>query len=132
MEYESVPLTNGPGRPKNLRIRTTSVADVMTTNFFHPSLLLMFLDPGWVKIRIRDKHPGSATLRTTDIFFTNLAVQVKVERDLLVVVTTGGRLYLWDLSGGHQPKALLKNEEICPLNRCQKLLLIYYRVRTIN
>jgi hypothetical protein len=34
----------------------------MTTNFFHPSLLLLFLDPGWVKIRIRDNHPGSATL----------------------------------------------------------------------
>jgi hypothetical protein len=41
----------------------------MTTNFFYPSLLLMFLDPrsgiqdpGWVKIGIRDKHPGSATL----------------------------------------------------------------------
>jgi hypothetical protein len=41
----------------------------MTTNFFHPSLLLLFLDPGsgmgknqdpgsW----IQDKHPGSATL----------------------------------------------------------------------
>jgi hypothetical protein len=69
----------------------------MTTNFYHPSLLLLFLDPGseirdlgsgirdpgseirdprskirdpgseirdpgWVKIRIRDKHRGSATL----------------------------------------------------------------------
>ncbi len=41
----------------------------MTLHFFHPSLLLLFLDPGseirdpgWVKIRIRDKHPGSATL----------------------------------------------------------------------
>ncbi len=41
----------------------------MTTNFFDPSLLLLFLDPGseirdpeWLKIRIRDKHPGSATL----------------------------------------------------------------------
>ncbi len=41
----------------------------MTTNFFHPSLLLLFLDlgseirdPGWVKIRIRDNHPGSTTL----------------------------------------------------------------------
>jgi hypothetical protein len=40
-----------------------------TTIFFHPSLLLMFLDPGseirdpeWVKIRIWDKHTGSATL----------------------------------------------------------------------
>jgi hypothetical protein len=39
-----------------------------TKNFFHLSLLLLFLDPGfeirdpgWVKIRIRDKHPGSAT-----------------------------------------------------------------------
>jgi hypothetical protein len=28
----------------------------MTTNFFHPSLLLLFWiqDPGWLKIRIRD------------------------------------------------------------------------------
>jgi hypothetical protein len=36
----------------------------MTTNFFSPSLLLLFLDPGsgMGKIRIRDKHPGSATL----------------------------------------------------------------------
>jgi hypothetical protein len=41
----------------------------MTKNFFHPSLLLLFLgpgseirDPGWIKIKIRDKHPGSATL----------------------------------------------------------------------
>jgi hypothetical protein len=41
----------------------------MTTIFFHPSLLLLFFDlgseirdPGWVKIRIRDKHPGSAKL----------------------------------------------------------------------
>ncbi len=41
----------------------------MTTNF-HPSLLLLFLDPGseirdpgWVKIRIRNKHPGSVTVQ---------------------------------------------------------------------
>jgi hypothetical protein len=34
----------------------------MTTNFFHPSLLLLFWDPEWVKVRIWDKHPGSATL----------------------------------------------------------------------
>ncbi len=24
--------------------------------------LMLLLDPGWIKIRIRDKHPGSATL----------------------------------------------------------------------
>jgi hypothetical protein len=47
----------------------------MTTNFFSPmSFLAVFgsgirdtgsgiRDPGWVKIRIRDKHPGAATLR---------------------------------------------------------------------
>ncbi len=50
----------------------------MTENFFHPSLLLLFLDPGsgirdpgseirdpgsgMGKNQIRDKHPGSATL----------------------------------------------------------------------
>jgi hypothetical protein len=42
----------------------------MTPNFFSPlSFVLLFLNPGsgirdpeWVKIRIRDKHPGSTTL----------------------------------------------------------------------
>ncbi len=39
----------------------------MTKNFFLPlSFIAVFgseiRDPGWVKIRIRDKHPGSATL----------------------------------------------------------------------
>ena len=51
----------------------------MTTIFFHHSLFLLFLDPGseirdprsgirdpgWVKIRIRDKHLGFATLAAT-------------------------------------------------------------------
>jgi hypothetical protein len=42
----------------------------MTTNFFSPlSLVAVFgsgiRNPGWVKIRIRDKHPGSATLCPT-------------------------------------------------------------------
>ncbi len=55
----------------------------MTTIFFHPSLLWLFLDPGseirdpgsgirdpgLVKIRIRDKHPGSATLGITFITY---------------------------------------------------------------
>jgi hypothetical protein len=42
-----------------------------TTNFFHPSLLFLFLDPGSGMGKnqdpgsgIRDKHPGSATLVT--------------------------------------------------------------------
>jgi hypothetical protein len=39
----------------------------MTTNFFSPlSFVTVFgsgiRDLGWVKIRIRDEHPGSATL----------------------------------------------------------------------
>jgi hypothetical protein len=39
----------------------------MITNFFSPfSFVAVFgsgiRDSGWVKIRIRDKHPGSATL----------------------------------------------------------------------
>jgi hypothetical protein len=38
-----------------------------TTNYFSPlSFVAVFgseiRDPGWTKIRIRDKHPGSATL----------------------------------------------------------------------
>ncbi len=47
----------------------TEITKLTTTIFFHPSLLLLFLDPGpwirdpgWLKIRIRDNHPGSATL----------------------------------------------------------------------
>jgi hypothetical protein len=38
----------------------------MIANFFHPSVGPVFGSetryPGWVKIRILDKHPGSATL----------------------------------------------------------------------
>jgi hypothetical protein len=38
--------------------------------FFSPlSFVDVFLDPGWVKIRIRDKHPGSATLEKGLTFF---------------------------------------------------------------
>ncbi len=44
----------------------------LTTNYFSPLFLLLFLDfeseirdPEWVKIRIRDKLPGSATLQVT-------------------------------------------------------------------
>jgi hypothetical protein len=50
----------------------------MTTIVFHPSLLFPILDagsgmgknrdPGWVKIRVRDKQPGSATLPSS-LFF---------------------------------------------------------------
>jgi hypothetical protein len=43
----------------------------MTTNFYHPPLLLLFLDLVWVKIKIRDKHPGSTTLYPTPL--NNLA-----------------------------------------------------------
>ncbi len=40
---------------------------VRPQRFFHPSLLLLFLDPEWIKIRIRYKHPGSATpVKTTE------------------------------------------------------------------
>jgi hypothetical protein len=40
----------------------------MTTNLFSPLFFVAVFgsrirDPGWVKIRIRDKHPGSATTR---------------------------------------------------------------------
>jgi hypothetical protein len=56
----------------------------MTTNFFHPSLLLLFLDPGseirdpgWVKIRIRD--PGlTSRIRNTEICTTQLKMKIKL------------------------------------------------------
>jgi hypothetical protein len=51
----------------------------LTTDFFHSSLLLLFLDPGseirdpeWVKKSgsgIRDKHPGSTTLNKIVYYF---------------------------------------------------------------
>jgi hypothetical protein len=45
----------------------------MTSNFFSPlSFFAVFgseiRDPGWIKIRIRNKHPGSTTLRSTTLF----------------------------------------------------------------
>jgi hypothetical protein len=50
-------------------VKFVATRKVMTTIFFHPSLLLLFLNPGteirddYLKIRIRDKNPGSATLK---------------------------------------------------------------------
>ncbi len=58
-------------------VKFVAISKGMTTNFFSPlsfHAVLVFLDPGseiripdpgWVKIRIRDKHPGSATLEKT-------------------------------------------------------------------
>jgi hypothetical protein len=45
----------------------------MTTNLFSPlSFSAVFgsgiRDPKWIKIRIRDKHPGSATLLRKQVF----------------------------------------------------------------
>jgi hypothetical protein len=42
---------------------------VATRNGMKTNFLLLFLDPGWEKIRIRDKHPGSATLVRVIIVF---------------------------------------------------------------
>ncbi len=44
----------------------------MTVIFFPPLLLLLLesgiRDPGWIKIRIRDKHSGSAKLDHLQIY----------------------------------------------------------------
>ncbi len=38
------------------------------TNCFPPHLLCCWIrDPGWIKVGIRDKYPGSATLLTTEL-----------------------------------------------------------------
>jgi hypothetical protein len=64
----------------------------MSTIFFHPSLLLLLLDPGseirdpgWVKIRIRDKHPGSATLNNNKV--GRKAYPADLEESLLLLRT---------------------------------------------
>jgi hypothetical protein len=46
-------------------VKLVATKNGMTTNFFFTRLFcccFCIRDPGWVKIRIRDKHPGSATL----------------------------------------------------------------------
>jgi hypothetical protein len=60
----------------------------MTTHFFHPSLLLLFLvpgseiwDPGWVKIRIRDKHPGSANIGKKCQIFAAKKIRNQIKKD---------------------------------------------------
>jgi hypothetical protein len=55
----------------------------MTTNFFSPlSFVAVFAfwirDPGWIKIRIRDKHLGSATLPHVLSFLPSRLI---IERD---------------------------------------------------
>ncbi len=57
----------------------------ITTNFFlHPSLLLLILeqgsgirDPGWVKIRIRDKHHGHCTKNNYDLTIKSCNFSIK-------------------------------------------------------
>jgi hypothetical protein len=51
----------------------------MTTIFFHPSRFLLFLDPGWVKIRIRDKHPGSATLQFFGLKYLTSLMRMRIQ-----------------------------------------------------
>ncbi len=48
----------------------------LITNFFTPLFCCCFWirDPEWVKIRIRDKHPGSATLLSTVSRYLRLPV----------------------------------------------------------
>ncbi len=56
--------------------------------FFHPSLLLLFLDPGsgMGKIQdIRDKHPGSATLAGT-IQTTTVYALTECEPELYIFI----------------------------------------------
>jgi hypothetical protein len=79
----------------------------MTTNFFHSSLLFLFLDPGseirdpgWVKIRIRDKHPGSATQAISIYKDKTLRIQI-VEAQKLPDPTV--------LEHGFQAKKNIKN-----------------------
>ncbi len=55
------------GSPFSGAHRTISVATKMVgqKNFpssFHAVVGFGIRDPGWIKVRIRDKHPGSATL----------------------------------------------------------------------
>jgi hypothetical protein len=59
----------------------------MTTNFFSPlSFVAVFgswiRSPGWVKIRIRDKHPGSATLRNCLSFLDPDPCEIFVDLEL--------------------------------------------------
>ncbi len=48
-------------------VKFVATKKALATNFFHPSLFFAVFGSGirdleWVKIRIRDKHPGSANL----------------------------------------------------------------------
>jgi hypothetical protein len=50
----------------------------MTTIFFHPSLLLLFLDPG---SEIQDKHSGSATLLLQILKYTPVSwIRIRSDR----------------------------------------------------
>jgi hypothetical protein len=70
----------------------------MTTNFFSPlSFVAVFgseiRDPGWVKIRIRDKHPGSATLNLTKFGVISGKVRIFLfitDHDLFLFLGGGG------------------------------------------
>jgi hypothetical protein len=79
----------------------------MTINFFHPSLLLLFLVPGsgiqvpgWIKIRIRDpgclsRIPDPATLATSMStskaapFYISVGLQLHIHHDRQVYEAAG-------------------------------------------
>jgi hypothetical protein len=54
---------SGTGKKKSRSGSWRNIPDDSLETIFRVKILKFFeADPGWVKIRIRDKHPGSATL----------------------------------------------------------------------
>jgi hypothetical protein len=88
--------------------------------FFHFSLLLLFLDPGsgWTKIRIRDKHPGSAT--RSDIIDMLGFLYVILLRNFggiaLFIITGEAKSTLGaGLDSNHRVHIFLEYHSVCPL-----------------
>jgi hypothetical protein len=75
----------------------------MITNFFSPLFCYCFWirDPGWVKIRIRDKYPGSATLLFTllgdldPVFFAVIRVRPLLLIRVMQNAETRPRAVMW-------------------------------------
>jgi hypothetical protein len=49
------------------------ISESLETNFWVIILKFFDADPGWKKIQIRDKHPGSATLTIAEATCTKLS-----------------------------------------------------------
>ncbi len=73
-------------------VKFVATKKITTTNFSPLSFVALFgsgiRDPGWIKIRIRDKHPGSATLLVANGCGSERPKHIRIPRIRIRILNT--------------------------------------------